>query len=481
MPETLPQRWFAPALAAVAALTALRVLALAFDRTDLFVDEAQYWLWGQNFEAGYYSKPPLIAWVIGAVTGLAGSDSPFWVRVPGPFLHGTTALILAAAAKLLWGGRAALWTALTYATLPFTAVGSAMISTDTVLAPFYATALLAILRAGQGGGLASATIAGAALGAAFLAKYAAVYLFVGLALAQFLVPSRRLGAGQALAMLAAFLAVAAPNLFWNAAHDFTTVSHTVDNAGWVRGGVEGGLAGLGRLAGFLGSQAGVFGPIALAALVLSFRRWRDPQIRWLLCLVLPPLILVSGQAFLSKAYANWGLTAYFPGTLVAVAMLLSRPRLLALSAALHLLICTTLPVLTAIAPVPRLGNDRPLLSRYLGRAALSEAIIVTARGAGLSTVVAENRDVLADLFYTGRESDLDFRAVPPKGRPLNFYQQQHALDPDKGGLVLAVLDRAPQCDGSATDPLHSFDTRGTAYAGRDFAAYVISADCARGL
>jgi 4-amino-4-deoxy-L-arabinose transferase-like glycosyltransferase len=70
-----PAGWLAPAFAIVAAVTALRLVLLAFNRTDLFVDESQYWLWGQDFAFGYYSKPPLIAWVIGAVTTLAGSDA----------------------------------------------------------------------------------------------------------------------------------------------------------------------------------------------------------------------------------------------------------------------------------------------------------------------------------------------------------------------------------------------------------------------
>jgi hypothetical protein len=36
-----PQSWFAPALVVVAAVTALRLIALAFNRTELFVEETQ--------------------------------------------------------------------------------------------------------------------------------------------------------------------------------------------------------------------------------------------------------------------------------------------------------------------------------------------------------------------------------------------------------------------------------------------------------
>ena len=68
--------WFARTLILVAAVTAARLTLLAFNRTDLFVDESQYWLWGQNLDFGYYSKPPLIGWVIRAVE----NGLPPWLR-----------------------------------------------------------------------------------------------------------------------------------------------------------------------------------------------------------------------------------------------------------------------------------------------------------------------------------------------------------------------------------------------------------------
>ena len=53
-------------------LLAVRLVALKFNATDLFFDEAQYWSWSLEPAFGYYSKPPLIAWVIGAATAVCG-------------------------------------------------------------------------------------------------------------------------------------------------------------------------------------------------------------------------------------------------------------------------------------------------------------------------------------------------------------------------------------------------------------------------
>ena len=41
-----------------------KLIALNFTNFNLFGDEAQYWLWSQDLDYGYFSKPPLLAWVI---------------------------------------------------------------------------------------------------------------------------------------------------------------------------------------------------------------------------------------------------------------------------------------------------------------------------------------------------------------------------------------------------------------------------------
>jgi 4-amino-4-deoxy-L-arabinose transferase-like glycosyltransferase len=228
----MSDRWAAAALAAVAAVTVFRLGLLPFNRTDLFVDEAQYWLWGQTPAWGYYSKPPLIAWVIGAVTGLAGSDAAFWIRAPGAVLHGVTALVLGAVAARLFGGRAALAVAAGYVTLPMAAVGSLLFSTDTLMLPLLAAGLWFWIAALRGGGLRAATLAGACIGGAVLAKYAGLYLPLGLAAAALASPGWRAPRGCWAAMLGATAVMVVPNLAWNLDHGLATLSHTVDNIRW---------------------------------------------------------------------------------------------------------------------------------------------------------------------------------------------------------------------------------------------------------
>ncbi|MCY1127855.1 glycosyltransferase family 39 protein [Frigidibacter sp. RF13] len=475
---TQARGWFGPALSIVVAVTLARLVLLAFNRADLFVDESQYWLWGQNLDLGYYSKPPLIGWLIRAVTDLAGNDSPFWVRMPGAVLHAVTALLLALAAERLAGPRAAFWTAVSYATLPFVAVGSLLISTDTVMAPFYALALLAWLRLMDSRTPGWALTAGAAIGAAFLAKYAAIYFLLGVALAAGLTREGRIGWKNALLLLAAFGLVISPNVVWNLTHDLTTVSHTMDNVGWVRSDAPASSLNPAGLAEFFFSQFAVFGPVLFATLLISYvSGWRvGGTERALVLASLPPLLVVSVQALMEKAYANWALAAYFAGCLLVVPSLVRRwPRLLPASVAVNGTIAILLPVLTALAPWPE-RDGAPLMKRYLGRAELSREIIAVARAEGVGLIYADDRDILADLFYTGEGQGLAFAAPRPTGRPRNYYEQIYPL-PQDHGRMLAVIAAAPVCDGGILAPLRAFDLSGGAYAGRTLAAYLVPEGC----
>ena len=58
---------------------------------DLFFDEAQYWSWSRDLAFGYFSKPPLLAWLIAAVTHVCG-DAEICVRSPRRSVHLARAL-----------------------------------------------------------------------------------------------------------------------------------------------------------------------------------------------------------------------------------------------------------------------------------------------------------------------------------------------------------------------------------------------------
>lgn len=319
-------RWLA---ALLLVLLALRVAALVTSDLNLYADEAQYWRWGQELAWGYYSKPPLVAWVIAASTALFG-DVEWAVRLAAPFLHTIAAVALFFLGRAMYDARTGFFAALGYILMPGVIVSSAVISTDGVLLPVFSVALLMLwrLRSGEGSWWSAAAL-GVAIGTGFLAKYAMLYFALGCLLTLVLDQQTRsalLNRRGALALGVAAV-IFAPHLVWNAANEFQTVGHTVDNAN-----LGGPLLNPNHLPKFLADQMGVFGPIGFLALIGGLypmlrsgpdeRRRRD---RWLLAFILPVLIIIASQAVLSRAHANWAATAY-PAASVLVAAWLLRAQ-----------------------------------------------------------------------------------------------------------------------------------------------------------
>lgn len=324
----LPERWQARTFMALLILLMLRIAFTGFSPLNLYADEAQYWRWGETLEWGYYSKPPMIAWVIHTFTSLLG-HSEWAIRLPAALLHTIGAVIIFYLARAMYGPRTGFFASLGYALMPAVILSSAVISTDGVLMPFWCAALWALwrLRSGEGGWVSAAGL-GAAIGLGFLSKYAMLYFPIGIGLAILFDRQTRdtLFSLKGLTALAIAAMIFAPHLAWNAANEFKTVSHTVDNAN-----LGGDLINPENALTFLVDQLGVFGPISFLALVFGIfvMRSEDDGImgrdRWLLCFILPVLVIILAQAVLSRANANWAATAY-PAASVLVAAWLTRAR-----------------------------------------------------------------------------------------------------------------------------------------------------------
>src|SRR5690348_5139323 len=159
------------AVAITAAVTLARLAAMRLSPLQLYADEAQYWLWSRHLAFGYFTKPPLIAWLI-RLTTLGGDAEPF-VRLSSPLLHGAAALFLFRAARRLYDPAVGLWSALLYLMTPAVQLGAFVMSTDTPLVAAVSAALWTYAALQQSEGRARlgwAAGLGLSLGLAFLAK-----------------------------------------------------------------------------------------------------------------------------------------------------------------------------------------------------------------------------------------------------------------------------------------------------------------------
>lgn len=315
--------------AMISGLLILRLVVVLVSPLELYADEAQYWRWGTTLDWGYYSKPPMIAWVIHLTTALFG-DSEAAIRLAAPFLHTLAAIFLWRLAHQMFSSMAALISVAAYLLMPGIILSSTVISTDGVLFPFWCMALYLFwqLREGRLSWTGVAGL-GLAIGAGFLSKYAMVYFAIGMAATSLIdAPTRRaLLSLKGAAIMAIALSVLAPHLLWNAANDFATVGHTLDNAN-----LGGELFNLDHLPKFLGDQMGVFGPVSFLALLIGLifmrkSRGHETATRedWLTCFILPVLVIIAVQAVLSRAHANWAATAY-PAACVLIGSLFQRSQ-----------------------------------------------------------------------------------------------------------------------------------------------------------
>ncbi len=414
-----------PALAAVAALTLLRWATLALSPLELYGDEAQYWTWSQSLDLGYFSKPPLIAWLIAATTAVFG-DGAFGVRVAAPLCHAVAALFLGLAGRDLAGPRIGALAMLAYATLPAVSFSSLIMSTDAPLMACWAAALWAYVRLLATRLLGWAAAAGIAVAAGINAKYAMGFFLLCAGLHALATPSARwlLLRPHGWLLLALGLAGFLPNLAWNVANDWATLGHTAENANW-----QGGLFHPDRGLEFLASQFGVFGPVLFAALLALIVHWARgraaAEARLMLMFAVPVLALITAQAFLSRAHANWAATAYAAGA-VAVTLALAAPRWrrwLAGSFALHGMAAIGLCLVVILADVLPWPQGRDPFARLHGWEAAATAVEQrVAVDSGARTVITDDRMLLASLLHAGRGSGLRFAAFDADGAPGNHYE-----------------------------------------------------------
>jgi 4-amino-4-deoxy-L-arabinose transferase-like glycosyltransferase len=316
------------------------------DALDLSPDEAHYWLWSRdgNLDWSYYSKGPLVAYLIRLGTAVAGSWSQglinnqmLAVRLPA-IVCGSLLLVAlyVLTVQVYRRERLALGVVAMALTVPMIAVGSSIMTIDAPYTCCWAWALVAGYHACFRRAAWAWPVTGLIVGLGILAKYTMVVWLPSLAL--FLYFEQRFhdlprpeasessprGLSPRFWILAATTAFCClPILIWNAQHDWVTVRHV-----FVQAGVQGtkGVKLLGPLR-FIGTQFALllgFWFIVWIRAMYAHRPTReaDAGIRYLWWMSAPMfLMFLLFSIRTNGGEPNWPVTTYISGAVLAAGWL----------------------------------------------------------------------------------------------------------------------------------------------------------------
>ncbi len=296
--------------------TVLNFSFVCINHFNLAGDEAQYWDWSRRLALGYYSKPPMIAYIIRLLTK-AGGHSEWAIRSGAVlFSSGAIALTYAMTLRLFTPGhpkaeRTALLAACATIAMPFTWAGSVLLTIDPPIVFFWALAMYAFHRA-VNGEPAMWWLVGLALGLGMLTKYTILVLVIAFALYLATVdrkPLKTFGPyGAVLLMLLCMSGV----LYWNATHDWVSVRHTASIGA---GSAKTFLKTVRHVFEYFGAQAGLVSPILFGffawAMVVCSRRFRENRDAAYLFLCTMVLFgFYAAVAFTRPPQANWPVCSY---------------------------------------------------------------------------------------------------------------------------------------------------------------------------
>ena len=283
---------------------------------DLSGDEAQYWDWSRRLGLCYYSKGPVIAYIIRASCAIFG-DRMWAVRLPALIINATTTLVTYHCTwRLFKSERLALVAAVLSQLLPIVIAGGYLMTID---APLYlcwalATDLLALALFEERRW--AWPMLGVVIGIGSLTKYAMLLYLPIMGGALLADEQGRKWLRSAFPWIATAIALACltPVVIWNQQHGWVTLKHVAHQTG-----ASGGRFADGNTLETIVGQLGAVGPttavLMIGGIICAFRM-KDARARFLANIGMGFLAFNLLASFVAKVQQNWPAPAYFSLTIL---------------------------------------------------------------------------------------------------------------------------------------------------------------------
>ncbi|GAB4405576.1 MAG: glycosyltransferase family 39 protein [Thermodesulfovibrionales bacterium] len=324
-------------------LSIFRMYYILYGPLDLSPDEAHYWEWSRRLDLSYYSKGPMIAYLIAASTYLFG-DNVFGVRFPAVIFSALSSLVLYRLGKEMYNERVGASSAILLQIIPLYSAFGVIFTIDSPFVFFWILSLYLFWKAVNRN--ASSThyglwlLLGISIGLGLLTKYTMAFFYMCAFLYLTFKPADNHGSRKTFALhfcasVLISILVFIPVILWNAQHDWVTLRHTAGQAHIA----EGLKVSVKSLVEFIGSQVGVLTPLLFVLMIAALWRIRDsnrPQStagqasrlsivpwsmvygllnggRFLIWFSAPVIVSFALKSLQGKVQANWAMMGYITG------------------------------------------------------------------------------------------------------------------------------------------------------------------------
>ena len=285
------------------AFIALKI-ALIF-QVPLTGDEAYFIVWGQQLSLGYYDHPPMVGWVLYFLSSIA--DHLIVYRLFAFVAAVVIAYLLYQTLRLHPQVKqdTAFYVAMAFFVSPISLI-FVVTANDTVLVFFSVVAFYFFAKALAQPSLIHALLAGLFLGLAFLSKYFAAFMLVGLFLYS-LVYIRQYSWKWLVVMTSVILLFVAENLYFNATHCWNNIlfnffSRTTDSA-----------FDIGNVLTYIAMIIGLMSPLGLYYLIKNDQKSKGDMpldlFKQALFATVPLLLILLLVSFTNPVGLHWPLIA----------------------------------------------------------------------------------------------------------------------------------------------------------------------------
>ena len=476
-------RWRSLALSVILGVTLFRLVYLAlWCPFDLAPDEAHYWDWSRNLDWSYYSKGPLVAWIIRGSLELFGplsiqltGSEVLAIRLPAVLCGSMILLALYILTTLVY--RKESWSfvvVLVALTWPTISAASLLMTIDSPFLCCWSWSLVAGYYAFIRQKKWAFPVTGLLIAIGILAKYTmALWLFSAGLFLLFSASHRQLLFRPGFWIMASVASLSAiPILYWNWQNDWVTFKHVATQAG-VEGQKSSGIRWAGPIE-FLGGQFGLllgYWFVAWIAAMVVSRPSREtrPEIRYLWWMSMPTIGLFTLVSLKAGTQINWPVAAYLSGMILALAWVIQQlthpsPGYRKLAQVGFSLIC--LLGLTINVIIHDTGKLHPILAQIAGPPTLENPFPIrqfdpTCRLRGWQYLASQVDDLKEKLKREeGQTPEIAGLNWMMPGQ-LGFYCEGH---PTVYSLGLAMGDRHSQYDLWHPNPLEDAQV----FAGKTF-------------